>query len=72
MKKNPFEIYKSPLGREYRVYGIAKVENSEKWINRVLKYHWIVTIKYLDDKGGVVNLFYDYNDKLYKKEPRVI
>lgn len=62
MKLKPNVFYTSPKGREYRVIKIEKVSNSEKWINRVLHFKWMVTIKFREGDTNI--LTYDYNDKL--------
>lgn len=67
MVTQPSKIFKSQKGRPYRVVEVEKVINTEKWVNRVLKYHWSVFILFLDDEGGKLELIYDYNDKLIKK-----
>ena len=50
MNTNPFATYTSPNGLAYRVTGIEKVEGSERWINGVLKYHWITSICFIESK----------------------
>lgn len=67
MVTQPSKIFKSQKGRPYRVVKVEKISNTEKWVNRVLKYHWSVLILFLDDDGGKLELIYDYNDKLIKK-----
>lgn len=47
---NPHITYKSPKNRGYRVAGIEKIPETEKWINRVIKNKWIVDIVFLDNK----------------------
>ena len=64
---NPHITYQSPKGREYRSVYVEKIVETEKWINKVLKFHWIVTIKYIDN-NEIKKLFYDHNDKLYKTD----
>lgn len=66
MVTQPNKIFTSQLGRPYRIVRVEKVKESEKWINRTLKYHWRVLIKFLDDEGGLLTLTYDYNDKLIR------
>lgn len=65
MNLNPNITYTSPKGREYRVFKIQKVEGSEKWLNRVLKYHWDVTIIFTEGDSNI--LTYDYNNNLIAK-----
>tara|TARA_B100001146_G_C16171915_1_gene430487 strand:- start:88 stop:300 length:213 start_codon:yes stop_codon:yes gene_type:complete len=64
---DPNTTYTSPQGRPYRVSGVEKVPNTEKWIGKNLKSHWIVIIKYLDD-NTFAKLYHDYKDKIYKIE----
>ena len=66
MNINPYETYKSPKGLDYRVTGVEKVEGSERWINGVLKYHWLVSICFLNSDKRLT-LEYDYNEKIIKK-----
>lgn len=66
MVTQPNKIFTSQLGRPYRVVRVEKVENTEKWVNRVLKSHWKVLILFLDDEGGKLELTYDHSDKLIK------
>jgi len=64
---NPFLIQVSPNGREFKVVGIEKdLTVDSKWINETKKYHWIVTIKFLDNNQRV-RLYFDYNDRCMKK-----
>ena len=37
-----------------------------KWIDRVEKWHWIFTYKYLDG-SGIFEIEIDYNDKFIQK-----
>jgi len=64
---NPNTTYISELGREFRVSKLTMLYETEKWIGRTLKYHWIVTIHFLDNKERM-DLTYDYNDNIIKKE----
>ena len=48
MNTNPYETYKSPKGLAYRVTGVEKVEGSERWIDGVLRYHWLISICFLN------------------------
>ena len=66
MNANPYETYKSPKGLDYRVTGIEKVEESERWINGVLKYHWITSICFIESDERI-SLEYDYSEKVIKK-----
>ena len=66
MNTNPYETYNSPKGLDYRVTGVEKVEGSERWINGVLRYHWLVSICFLNSDKRLT-LEYDYNEKIIKK-----
>ena len=66
MNINPYETYKSPKGLDYRVTGVEKVEGSERWINGVLKYHWITSICFIESDERI-SLEYDYSEKVIRK-----
>ena len=66
MNINPYETYKSSKGLDYRVTGIEKVEGSERWINGVLKYHWITSICFIESDERI-SLEYDYSEKVIRK-----
>ena len=66
MNINPYETYTSPNGLAYRVTGVEKVESSERWINGVLKYHWITSICFIESDERI-SLEYDYSDKVIRK-----
>ena len=66
MNTNPFATYTSPNGLAYRVTGIEKVESSERWINGVLKYHWITSICFIKSDERI-SLEYDYSEKVIRK-----
>ena len=62
-----FDTQISKLGRSFRQSGLKK--NSQlpsKWIDKVEKWHWIYSFKYLDEKGGFFEVEIDYNDKFVK------
>jgi hypothetical protein len=65
MPLDPAIIYTSPKGRTFRVSGIEKIPETSKWIGRVEKHHWIVTIRFLDD-NNFGRLYFDHNDIHYK------
>jgi len=45
-----FETQISKLGRPFRLSGTRKnLQLPEKWVDKVLKNHWIHSFKYLDD-----------------------
>lgn len=62
-----FDIQHSKLGRPFRLFGL-KVNQSmpDRWINKVLKSHWIYEFKYLDEQGGCFDVEIDYYDNFYK------
>ena len=66
MNINPYETYKSPKGLDYRVTGFEKVEGSERWINGILKYHWITSICFIKSDERI-SLEYDYSEKVIRK-----
>ena len=54
--------------RPIRLSGISKnLQVPAKWIDKVLKYHWIYTFRYLDKQDGFVSFEFDYNDKFLQK-----
>jgi hypothetical protein len=58
-----FETQISKLNRPFRLSGTRKNLNlPEKWIDKVLKNHWIHSFKYLDAQGGFFEIETDYND----------
>jgi hypothetical protein len=61
------EIRTSKLGREYQVLGICKVPDTTKWIDRIERSHYCERIKFLDN-GETTHIYYDYQNKVYKKE----
>ena len=66
MYTNPNITYTSEKGRPFRVSGIEKIPDTEKWINKTEKYHWEVLIIFTDElKPNKLKLKYDYNGKHY-------
>ncbi len=62
-----FEIQQSKLQRPFRLSGTRKnLQLPEKWIDKVLKNHWIYSFIYLDERGGFFEIEIDYNDKFLK------
>jgi hypothetical protein len=62
-----FNIQYSPLNRPFRLSGTRKnLQLPEKWVDKVLKNHWIHSFKYLDERGGFFEIEIDYNDKFLK------
>ena len=63
-----FEPQKSKNGRLLRLSGISKnTEVSEKWINKICKYHWLYHFRYLDGNTEIVSFEFDYNDNFLKQ-----
>ena len=63
---DPFKTYTSPKGKEYRVTGVEKLEDTKKWINNSFSWCWEVSIEYLETKQRL-KLIYDYKEKVIKK-----
>jgi len=62
-----FETQISKLGRPFRLSGVKKnLQLPEKWVDKVLKNHWIYSFIYLDEQGGFFEIEIDYNDKFLK------
>jgi len=65
---NPYTTYTDDVGRPFRVMGMKRMPNSEKWTDGCLKCHWGVLIKYLDEKKPDKKvLLYDHLDRQYEK-----
>jgi len=62
---NPHTRYVSPKKREYRVAGIEKIPDTDKWINRKLKNEWLVSIVFLDNNEHS-KLILNHYDKIEK------
>lgn len=62
-----FETQISKLGRPFRLSGTRKnLQLPEKWVDKVLKNHWIYSFIYLDERGGFFEIEVDYADKFLK------
>lgn len=58
-----FETQISKLGRPFRLSGTKKNSQlPEKWIDKVLKNHWIHSFIYLDEQAGFFEVEIDYYD----------
>ncbi len=69
MYNNPNITYTSGKGRDFRVSAIEKIKGTDKWIKGDLKFHWKVSIIFLDNiHPKKIKLKYDYYNKLYAKE----
>ena len=64
-KLNTFEIQEGKIGRAFKNTAITKVPNTEKWIDREQKNHYLHIFKYLDD-GSCFALEVDYYGKIIK------
>ena len=64
-KLNTFDIQEGKIGRAFKNTAITKVPNTEKWIDREQKSHWLHIFKYLDD-GSCFALEIDYYGKIIK------
>ena len=59
-----FETQMSKLNRPFRLSGTRmNLEVPEKWINKVLKNHWIHSFIYLDEQGGFFEIELGYNNE---------
>ncbi|WP_281681714.1 hypothetical protein [Zunongwangia profunda] len=68
MRLNPHIIQKSANKGNYRVIKVAKdLSQAPQWVGKTEKFHWIITIKYIDSDLKV-DLYFDYYDQCYKKE----
>ncbi|SFG23949.1 hypothetical protein SAMN04488033_1455 [Salegentibacter agarivorans] len=67
MRLNPHITQTSPERKKYRVVGVAKdPSEAPQWIGKTEKYHWIVTIKYLET-NELIDLFFDCYDQCHEK-----
>lgn len=64
---SPQHTHTSPLGRKFRTFGISKVLDTRKWVNRQESHHYAVHIVFLDNNEKK-SLLFDYNGSLYKIE----
>lgn len=62
---NTFDIQEGKIGRAFKNTSIQRVPNTDKWIDRELKSHWLHIFKYLDD-GSNFALEIDYYGKIVK------
>lgn len=62
---NTFDIQEGKIGRPFKNTAIERVPNTDKWINHVLKSHWLHIFKYLDD-GSNFAIEIDYNGNIVK------
>jgi len=62
-----FETQISKLGRPFRLSGTRiNLQLPEKWINNVIKNHWIHTFRYLDEQDGFFEIEVDYQNNFLK------
>lgn len=65
------DIQTSPNGRPIRYSGLRKcLKTPEKWVNKVLKSHWIYSFRFMDEEGGYIDFYFDYENIFYKYEKR--
>jgi phage terminase small subunit len=56
------------LGRPFRNVGVERITTiAPKWVNRVEKWCWRHTFRYLDEKGGFFEIDLDHENKLIDK-----
>ncbi len=68
MRLDPHLIQNNPNKGKYRVIRIAKdTSQAPQKIGKTEKFHWIITIKYIESDLRV-DLHFDYYDQCYKKE----
>ena len=66
MKLNTLQTQHDKNNRPFRLSGTRKnLQIPAKWIDKVLKYHWIISFIYLDEQGGIFEINLDYFDKMY-------
>lgn len=66
MKLNSFQTQYDKNKRPFRLSGTKKnTQIPNKWIDKVLKNHWIYSFIYLDEQGGFFEVEIDYFDKKY-------
>lgn len=64
-KLNTFEIQEGKIGRPFKNTAVSRVSNTDKWVDRELKSHWLHIFKYLDDESNFA-LEIDYYGKIVK------
>lgn len=65
------EVQLSPSGRPIRYSGIRKcLKTPEKWVNNTFKSHWVYSFRFMDEEGGYIDFYFDYNDTFYKYEKK--
>lgn len=68
LKLDPSLIQLSPNNKEYKVIGLSKDQTkSPQWIGRTEKFHWIVTIRFVENQR-LARFYFDYYDNCIKKE----
>jgi len=67
LRINPNITQTSPEGKKYRVIGIGRdPAEAPQWVGKIKKFHWIVTIKYLET-NELIDLFFDCYDQCHEK-----
>lgn len=64
-KLNTFDIQEGKIGRAFKNTAVSKIANTDKWIDKEIKSHWLHIFKYLDD-GSCFALELDYFGKVVK------
>ena len=69
MRLDPTITQTSEKGRKYRVTAVEQIEETKIFHKGLQKYtfHYIVNICFLDN-DEVIRVWFDFNDKKYKKE----
>ena len=66
MNFNTFDIQEGKLGKPFRQSRVRRNDTIEpKWIDNVLRYHWIYLFKYVDE-SGFFEVEVDYYGKIIK------
>lgn len=62
-----FENQLSPTGRIIRLSSISKLSDFKPiWDNKIEKWYWRYTYRFLDEIGGYISFDFDYNDNFVK------
>lgn len=64
-KLNTFDVQEGKIGRPFKNIAVSKISNTDKWIEKELKSHWLHIFKYLDD-GSCFALEIDHYGTIIK------
>ena len=65
---DPINEQISPLGRPFRLSGIAKDATKEpKFLQGMWMWCWIYTFRYTDEQDGFFSFYFEYNNKFSHK-----